>query len=156
MAYQGNNNHKGGRNNNRQNHHQEAKVEVQEILLDYELQSQLFGDIAQNWAKKIEKEKKESKDKLNKSSQIRRFYDVVLELNEKAQNKSSDEEYKKEVYPFVVMLNSKVAYAKSRDLVSDSFVKMINQCVTKSSDSRKKMNNFKLFFEALIGFYPKK
>ncbi|MBN2826134.1 MAG: type III-A CRISPR-associated protein Csm2, partial [Campylobacterales bacterium] len=108
MAYQGNNNYKSGQNNNRPNNNQEEKVEVKEILLDYELQEQLFGEIAQNWAKKIEKEKRESKDKLNKSSQIRRFYDAVLELNEKAQNKISDEAYKKEVYPFVVMLNSKV------------------------------------------------
>ena len=77
-----------------------------------------------------------------------------MELNEKAQN-MTDETYKKEVFPFVIMLNSKVAYAKTRSLVSNSFVSMINQCVEKSI-TIKKMNNFKLFFEAIIGFYPKK
>jgi len=153
MAYQGNNNYKGGQTSNRQNNNQEQKVEVKEILLDYELQPQLFGEIAQTWAKRLEQESSRTSNKIN---QIRGFYDKVMELNEKAQNIDTDEAYKKEVYPFVVMLNSKVAYAKSRDLVSDSFVKMINQCVTKSSESRKKMNNFKLFFEALIGFYSKK
>ena len=122
--------------------------------MDYEIQEQLFGNIAEEWAKIIENDKKNSKDKINKSAQIRRFYDSVLELNEKAQN-MTDEVYKKEIFPFVIMLNSKVAYAKSRELVSNSFVKMINQCVEKAI-TVKKINNFKLFFEAVIGFYPKK
>lgn len=132
------------------------KIEVTNILLDYEMQPQLFGEVAQKWSQRLEEEKNQARGNINKINQIRGFYDKVLELNEKAQNASSDEQYKKEVYPFVVMLNSKVAYAKSRDLISDTFVKMINQCVEKSSTSRKMMNNFKLFFEAMIGFYPKK
>lgn len=164
MAYQGNNNYKGGGNNNRPNNNQWQnrsgegsakipKIEVPKIALDYEQQPQLFGEVAQKWSQRIEQEKTSTKNKIN---QIRGFYDKVMELNEKAQNTSSDEQYQKEVYPFIVMLNSKVAYAKSRDLISDTFVKMINQCVENSSNSRKKMNNFKLFFEAFIGFYPKK
>ncbi len=134
--------------------YEQVGIEEPKITLDYEIQEQLFGNIAEEWAKIIENDKKNSKDKINKSAQIRRFYDSVLELNEKAQN-MTDEIYKKEIFPFVIMLNSKVAYAKSRELVSNSFVKMINQCV-KESTTVKKMNNFKLFFEALIGFYPKK
>ncbi|WP_418186827.1 type III-A CRISPR-associated protein Csm2 [Aliarcobacter lanthieri] len=121
------------------------------IVLDYEKDIQLFGDTAEKWAKKLNADSTRTSNKIN---QIRSFYDKVLELNEKAQNKS-DEDYKKEVYPFIIMLNSKVAYAKTRDLVSDSFVKMINYCV-EEANSVKAMNNFKLFFEALIGFYPKK
>jgi len=152
MAYQGN------KNNNRPNDkrgdyaNEKPKQELPKISLDYEQQVQLFGDVAEKYSKRLEEEKSQTR---NKSTQIRRFYDAVLELNEKAQNLASDEQYKKEVYPFVIMLRSKVAYAKSRDLVSDTFEKMINQCVSESS-SIKRMNNFKLFFEALIGFYPKK
>lgn len=163
MAYQGNNKNGNYHNNNqRPNNNQGGgqnrggetpKVEVSNILLDYEVQPQLFGEVAQKWSQRLEQEKSQTKNKIN---QIRGFYDKVMELNEKSQNCLSDEQYKKEVYPFVVMLNSKVAYAKSRDLISDTFVKMINQCVEKSSTSRKMMNNFKLFFEAMIGFYPKK
>lgn len=146
------------KNNNRQNDkkggygNEKPKEELSKISLDYEQQVQLFGDVAEKYSKRLEEEKNHTK---NKSTQIRRFYDAVLELNEKAQNLVSDEQYQKEVYPFVIMLRSKVAYAKSRDLVSDTFIKMINQCVSESS-SIKRMNNFKLFFEAVIGFYPKK
>ncbi len=149
------------KNNNRQNDkkggygNEKPKEELPKISLDYGQQVQLFGDVAKEWSQRLEYEKQESKTAKNKSTQIRRFYDAVLELNEKAQNLASDEQYQKEVYPFVIMLRSKVAYAKSRDLVSDIFVKMINQCVSESS-SIKRMNNFKLFFEAVIGFYPKK
>lgn len=38
----------------------------------------------------------------------------------------------KKFFPFVIMLNSKVAYAKTRSLVSETFVKMMNQCVEKA------------------------
>ncbi|AXX91681.1 type III-A CRISPR-associated protein Csm2 [Malaciobacter molluscorum LMG 25693] len=122
--------------------------------LDYEKETQLFGDIAQEWADKISKERGRSSQK-NKISQLRAFYDKVYDLNEKAEG-LNDEKYKKSIYPFVVMLNSKVKYAKTRNLVTDSFVKMINECVKSCENSSDKLNNFKLFFEAVIGFYPKK
>lgn len=170
MAYQGNNNYKSGQNNNRPNNNQgqqknagnsnnnqnrnsyEQAVELPKITLDYEVQEQLFGNIAKLWSEQLEKESDRTSNKIN---QIRSFYDKIMELNEKAQNMLSDEQYKKEVFPFVIMLNSKVAYAKTRSLVSTSFVSMMNQCIEKSN-SISKMNNFKLFFEAVIGFYPKK
>jgi len=53
------------------------------------------------------------------------------------------------------MLNSKVAYAKTRKKVSDTFVKMINSCVTQAN-TKERLEIFKLFFEAVIGFYPKR
>lgn len=120
--------------------------------LDYENEVQLFGDIAEKWADKIFEEGNRQR---NKTSQLRAFYDKVYDLNEKAEG-LSDEEYKKSIYPFVVMLNSKVKYAKTRNLVSESFVNMINECVKSCEKSNNKLNNFKLFFEAIIGFYPKK
>lgn len=165
MAYQGNNNTSGNNrpNNNGQNNGKdrypnnqnknsyEQVVELPEITLDYKSQVQLFGDVAKKWSEQLEKESDRTSNKIN---QIRSFYDKVMELNEKAQN-MTDETYKKEVFPFVIMLNSKVAYTKTRSLVSGTFVKMMNQCVEKAI-TVEKMNNFKLFFEAVIGFYPKK
>lgn len=165
MAYQGNNAggnnrpNNNGQNNGRDkysNHNQnknsyEQVVELPEITLDYKSQEQLFGNVAKQWSEQLEKESDRTSNKIN---QIRSFYDKVMELNEKAQN-MTDETYKKEVFPFVIMLNSKVAYTKTRSLVSGTFVKMMNQCVEKAI-TVEKMNNFKLFFEAVIGFYPKK
>ncbi len=127
------------------------KVQLDKIELDYEQHEQLFGDIAQKWTKQIENESDRTKNKIN---QIRTFYEKVMELQEKSEG-MNDEQYKKEVFPFVVMLKSKVAYAKTRSLVSDTFEKMISQCVDEAT-TPKKMQNFKYFFEAIIGFYPKK
>lgn len=164
MAYQGNNsggknrpnnngqNNAGGKYPNPNKNNYEQVIEPPKITLDYQIQEQLFGSLAKKWSEQIEKESNRTSNKIN---QIRSFYDKVMELNEKAQNMTSDEQYRKEVFPFVIMLNSKVAYAKTRSLVSETFVKMMNQCVEKAI-TVEKMNNFKLFFEAVIGFYPKK
>jgi len=111
---------------------------------------ELFGDIAKKIADEIAEE---GKGQINKSTQIRKFYDAVLKLNKKAQNVRASE-YKTKVYPFVVMLKSKVAHAKARKLVSEKFEKMINTCVIQAN-TKEKMELFKLFFEAFIGFYKK-
>lgn len=132
------------------NGNSEKQKKLKEISLDYEVDEQLFGSTALEWSEEIDKE---SNKTVNKINQIRGFYEKVIELNDNAEN-LSDEQYIKGVYPFVVMLNSKAAYAKSRGLVSDTFVSMIGECVKKAK-TVKKMKNFKLFFEAVIGFYPK-
>lgn len=143
MAY---NNHRNTHNRNNT-----ETVQLDKIELDYKKHEQLFGDIAKKWTKQIENESDRTKNKIN---QIRTFYEKVMDLQEKSEG-MSDEQYKKEVFPFVVMLKSKVAYAKTRNLVSNTFEKMITQCVDEATTS-KKMQNFKYFFEAIIGFYPKK
>ena len=143
--------------NNRNNHNRQEQIQLEKIELDFTKKEQLFGKIAKDWSKQINNESKKPDGKengKNKINQIRSFYNKVLKLQEKSEG-ISDEEYKQEVFPFVVMLKSKVAYAKTRDLVSDTFVKMINQCVDEAI-TQTKMQNFKLFFEAIIGFYPKK
>jgi CRISPR-associated protein Csm2 len=55
------------------------------------------------------------------------------------------------------MLNSKVAYASARksaggNIVNQAFVKMMNSCINQVN-SKEKLNIFKLFFEAVIGFH---
>jgi len=146
--YKQNKNHSHKHHSNQKPH----QANLPKIDFDYEKNPQLFGTTAQKWAEKLETE---SKHQINKSSQIRQFYDKVLELYEKSQNVENDDEYKRKVYPFVIMLNSKAAYAKTRGKVSETFVKMINSCV-EQTNSKKGMETFKLFFEAVIGFYPKK
>ena len=143
--------------NNRNKFHrngrqEQDKINLEKIKLNYKENQDLFGNVAEKWSKQLYNE---SNSTINKSTQIRSFYDKVLELNEKAQRVKNDEQYIKEVFPFVVMLKSKVAYAKTRGLVSHTFVTMINQCV-EDANTIEKMQNFKYFFEAVIGFYPKK
>jgi len=128
-----------------------SKANNDDIKIRLELDAnnkELFGKIAKELADIIAQD---GKKKMNKHTQIRKFYDAVLKLNQKAQNVRASE-YNTKVYPFVVMLKSKVAYAKSRELVSEKFEKMINTCVIQAK-TKEKMELFKLFFEAFIGFY---
>jgi len=114
------------------------------IELDYKKDPELFNKTAEKWAKEI--------GKGVKNTQIRKFYDKVLELYEKSQKEDF-----REILPFVKMLNSKVAYASQRSsggkkLVNEAFVKMMNECINQI-DSKEKLENFKLFFEAVLGFH---
>ncbi len=118
------------------------------IVLDYKEDKELFNETAKDWAEKIGADKKFGVQ----NTQMRKFYDKVLELNEKAKHQDFDE-----VLPFVKMLNSKVAYASQRSsgsgkIVNSAFVSMMNSCVNQI-DKKEDLNTFKLFFEAVVGFH---
>jgi len=119
------------------------------IILDYKKDPELFNETAKKWAEHIGTGKGGVQN-----TQIRKFYDKVLELYEKSQ---TNEEDFSEILPFVKMLNSKVAYASSRNsnggkLVNQKFVEMMNNCI-KQVNSKEDLKIFKLFFEAVIGFH---
>ena len=114
------------------------------IELDYKKDPELFNKTAEKWAKEIGKDVK--------NTQIRKFYDKVLEFYEKSQKEDFSE-----ILPFIKMLNSKVAYASQRSsgggkLVNEAFVKMMKECINQIN-SKEKLENFKLFFEAVLGFH---
>jgi CRISPR-associated protein Csm2 len=130
---------------------------MKKIVLDYRKDSELFSETAKEWAKLIEShkcadERGRLKWKKTKKSQIRNFYDKVLKLYQDSKKKDSEWE---DIIPFVKMLNSKVAYAETRDVVNCAFVDMMNQCITQI-DSEEKLEVYKLFFEAVLGFYKGK
>jgi len=103
----------------------------------------LLDEVAKEWASKIERD--------TKKTQVRNFYDKVLELEQNIKKDGFDS-----VYPFIKMLNSKVAYGVSRNVVSGEFEKMFNICLEQIKPDNKgeqTFKNFKLFFEAVIGFY---
>ena len=108
------------------------------IVLDYKKEPELFNKVAQYWAKEIIKTKK---------TQVRNFYDKVLELYEKSKTESFED-----VLPFVKMLNSKVEYAVNRKVASYEFRDMMKECINQVN-SKKDLENFKLFFEAVVGFF---
>lgn len=110
------------------------------------LSKELFDTIADNCAKTINDS---TKDTVNQSTQIRRFYDELVMWNERAQD--SDLAFK-EALPFIYMIKSKVAYAKGRGTVDATFKDFINKTINQI-DSRKTLNHAKLFMEAVMGFY---
>ena len=121
------------------------------IELDYTKDPELFNKTADEWAKKIG-----SGDKGVHNTQMRKFYDRVLSLQQKAA-KMSEEEFQSDLLPFVKMLNSKVAYASTRSssgkkIVNQEFVDMMRSCINQVS-TKKDLQTFKLFFEAVIGFH---
>lgn len=117
------------------------------IVLDYRKDPDLFDTTAKTWAKKIGAGKGGVQN-----TQIRKFYDKVLELDERARHEEFEE-----ILPFVKMLNSKVAYASQRNsgggkLVNEAFVNMMNTCIGQVQ-TKEDLQTFKLFFESLIGFH---
>ncbi len=116
---------------------------------DGEHLNEMFLNYAKGIADTFAGEKKEIK-----STQFRKFYDRVLELNDKA--KSLDEnEFKVKILPFVKMLISKSIYAKNRGVAGEKFVKLMQISISKVN-SKEELQNFKYFLEAIIGFMPKK
>lgn len=106
---------------------------------------ELFNSIALNTAETLAKSGHEQ----NKSTQIRRFYDELLMWEAKVtQNPEKFGEY----LPFIRMLNAKAAYAEGRGHVDSNFKRLMQHCLQQVTDD-KTLRTFKLFFEAMLGFY---
>ena len=121
------------------------------IVLDYRKDSELFNKTADSWADKIGNGRGGVQN-----TQMRKFYDQVLDLQQKAKH-LDNQEFQTDLLPFVKMLNSKVAYASTRNsgggkIVNKAFVDMMNSCINQI-EKREDLNTFKLFFEAVIGFH---
>jgi len=114
-----------------------------QIILDLKKDPDLLDTTAKEWARVIEKG--------TKKTQVRNFYDKVLELSEEVKKESFEN-----VYPFIKMLNSKVAYGVTRKVVSSEFQKMMSQCldqIKNDENGKNRFNTFKLFFEAVLGYF---
>ncbi|MBF0145416.1 MAG: type III-A CRISPR-associated protein Csm2 [Magnetococcales bacterium] len=114
------------------------------IRFGEQLDPDLFDGVAKDVAKSL------NNKNTNKPTQLRRFYDEICLWAEKvAVEEGRFEEY----IPFIRMMNAKAAYAKGRNnLVDDGFVKLMNHCLGQVKDA-KSMGRFKLFMEAVMGFY---
>lgn len=137
--------------NNRpsQNNRETASAEpLKQSLLDKINLNTPSADMFDTLAETIAKEVSEA-IKGNLSTQLRRFYDEVCQWHQRVEQ--SPAEFSK-FLPFIRMINAKVAYAHGRELVDKKFVSLIQDCLRKVEDA-KSFNNFKLFFEAFLGFY---
>ncbi|MEN3039366.1 MAG: type III-A CRISPR-associated protein Csm2 [Candidatus Kryptonium sp.] len=108
----------------------------------------LFSEVAESLARKIREEGRRDKDK-NKITQVRKFYDEILQWYELVRH--SRKEYDKYL-PYIKILRAKVYYAKGRKLVTETFVKLIEQCLDEIH-TFEDFEVFKSFFEAFMGFY---
>jgi len=111
------------------------------------LNPELFNGIAKQAAEVIAGDN----DKVNKHSQLRRFYDELCMWEEKVSRQPDKFD---EHLPFIRMLNAKAAYAEGRNpkLVDRNFVQLLQHTLSEVKDA-KTMTTCKLFWEAFMGFY---
>jgi len=109
----------------------------------------LFSKGAETLSKNLAGECENSRRRLNKRTQIRKFYDEVVRLNSASKMRESEW---KNILPLVHMLTAKAAYAKGRDLVSDNFLQFIRNSVEQVKNPAD-LSVFANFFEAFMGFY---
>jgi len=109
----------------------------------------LFSARAENLAKKFADEHEKNRNKPNKRTQVRKFFDEITSLNMTA--KSGRQDFQN-ILPLVHMLTAKAAYANGRELVSNTFLAFIKESVDQVHDQRD-LDIFATFFEAFIGFY---
>lgn len=105
----------------------------------------LFSTFADQKARDIGTED----NRKNKGTQLRRFFDEVVRLNSQAQRPDGDWNL---ILPQLHMLIAKAAYAKGRNLITNSFVTLMQDAIhqVKDKDDLKILTNF---LEAFMGFY---
>lgn len=122
------------------------EIDVAPIRFGEKIDPRLYSDIAENAAKTVGVGPRYNK---NKATQLRRFYDELVMLQEKV---GSDKSRFDQQRPFIQMLKAKVAYAKGRDKVDENFEKLLRRVVDEVSDPET-LRQAKLFMEAFMAFY---
>lgn len=90
-------------------------------------------------------------EKVNHSTQLRKFYDELVMWHDKVFRAANRNEAYQQAAPFIQMMKAKAAYAKGRDHVNDKFVALFDTIIgqIQSPDTLK---HAKLFFEAVLGY----
>lgn len=109
----------------------------------------LFSKVAEELALQMKEDFEHQRRKVNKRTQLRKFYDEVLRLNMLARERPKQWDA---IKPQVHMLTAKAAYAEGRELISTNFRKFIKEAVDKV-DTPEDLNVFSNLFEAFMGFY---
>lgn len=87
---------------------------------------------------------------MNKSSQVRRFYDELLRYRSRVHDQAGLDR----ALPFIRMLNARAAYAVERKLVDVNFQAFLRTLVRQIKD-KETLRHACTTFEAVIGFSPK-
>ncbi|RKY29872.1 MAG: type III-A CRISPR-associated protein Csm2 [Candidatus Omnitrophota bacterium] len=83
-------------------------------------------------------------------SKVRQYYQVIVRLRDKLKSDSGNASVWNEFY----MLKPKAQYDFNRKVINSVFQKFISEAVDKI-DSKEDFERFALFFEAVVGFFPK-
>lgn len=110
------------------------------------LDPELFSTQAEEFARQISNEATRT---INKGTQLRKFFDEILRLKTLAQTTGADWNL---ILPQVHMVTAKVAYAKGRNLVSQSFVNHVREGV-EQIETEEDLRVFSNHMEAFMGFY---
>lgn len=96
----------------------------------------------------------EKDGKKNNPTQLRKFYDEVLNFSNilKSMPPEKQESEFDKLLPYIMMLNSKAAYAEARDLISKNFKDFISNSL-KQVETKEDFEAFLGLFEAFMGFY---
>ena len=122
-------------------------LNINEIKFGNEKSAEIFSDIAQRAAKHIKTNKN-----LNKTTQLRKFYDELAMWNDRVQLVRENKAGKfQELIPFIKMLKAKFAYAEGRKNVDKNFSDIFNRCIDQISNVET-LRDAKLFMEAVMGF----
>ena len=122
-------------------------LNINEIKFGNDKSTEIFSDIAQRAAKHIKTNKN-----LNKTTQLRKFYDELAMWNDRVQLVRENKAGKfQELMPFIKMLKAKVAYAEGRKNVDKNFSDIFNRCIDQINNVET-LRDAKLFMEAVMGF----
>lgn len=122
------------------------------IKLD-SLAENIFSEVAQETADFISplpNERGRVAD-VNKSTQLRKFYDELVMWHDKVFHASERSEAYRQAAPFIHMLKAKAAYSQGRGHVDKNFVDVFNRIIGQIN-SPETLKHAKLFFEAVLGF----
>ena len=121
-------------------------LNINEIKFGGEKPTEIFSDIAQRAAQHIKQS-----NNVNKTTQLRKFYDELAMWNDRVQLARENKENKfQELAPFIKMLKAKVAYARGRKHVDDHFLEVFNRCIDQANNVET-LRDAKLFMEAVMG-----
>lgn len=122
-------------------------LNINEIKFGTDKSVEIFSNIAQRAAQYIKSNKN-----VNKTTQLRKFYDELAMWNDRVQLVRENKEVKfKELVPFIKMLKAKVAYAEGRKHVDKNFTEVFNRCIDQANNVET-LRDAKLFMEAVMGF----
>jgi CRISPR-associated protein Csm2 len=107
----------------------------------------LYSDVAEQAAKTVAGDNRKSEQ--NKPSQLRRFYDELVMLQDKV---GSSQQNFEQQHPFIQMLKAKVAYALGRKKVDANFEALLRHVVDGAKDPDT-LKQARLFMEAFMAFY---
>lgn len=136
----------GGRRDDRPARNAAPTLEVGDIRFGDKPDPRLFADIAEDKASAVARGQGGD---VNKSTQLRRFYDELVMWHQKVGN--SDERFD-DAAPYIYMLKAKAAYARGRGHVDANFEALLRRVLEQAVNAAT-LRQAKLFMEAFMAFY---